>query len=50
MNQGPYSQHFNFFVTYLWLQYAGVFVPGKSFQPSLIFASKAGTYLKGSTG
>ncbi len=33
---GFYSQHFIFFVTYEWVQQAGVFVPGKSFQPSVM--------------
>jgi hypothetical protein len=28
-------------------QIAGVFVPGKPFQPSLMFAGKAGTYPSG---
>jgi hypothetical protein len=43
--RGPYSQHFIFFETYKWSQNARVFVHGKPFQPSLMFASKVGTYL-----
>jgi hypothetical protein len=39
--QGWYSQQFIFCVTYEWAQYAWVFVPGRLFQPSLIFARKA---------
>ncbi len=31
-------------VIYKFLWYAGVFVPGKPFQPSLLFAGKAGAY------
>ena len=34
--QESYSQHFIFIVTYEWAQEAGVFVPGKTFQPSVI--------------
>jgi len=32
-NQGPYSQHFNFSITYEWAQLVIVLVPSKSFQP-----------------
>ncbi len=28
-----------------WAQYARMFVPGRSFQPSIMFVSKAGAYL-----
>ncbi len=45
MIQGLYSQHFIFLVTYKGAQYARVFVPGRLFQPSIMFASKAGAYL-----
>jgi len=38
---GQYSQHFIFFVTYECAQYAGVFVPDRLFEPSLMIASKA---------
>jgi hypothetical protein len=34
--QGPYSQHFNFFVTSTWAQSARALVPGKLFQPRVI--------------
>jgi hypothetical protein len=42
--QGPYLQHFIFFVTYELAQQARVFVTSKPFQPSLIFKGKAGAY------
>ncbi len=35
----------NFFVTYEWAEYAGVFVPGRPLQPSVMFVSKARAYL-----
>jgi hypothetical protein len=41
---GPYSQHFIFIVTYEWAQKAKVFVHVRPFQPSLMFASRAGAY------
>jgi hypothetical protein len=34
---GPYSQHFTFLGTYKWAQWAWVFVPDKSLQPSAIY-------------
>ncbi len=34
---GPYSQHFIFFITYKWAQYARVFDPSK---PSVMYHSK----------
>ncbi len=34
------GQHFIFLKTYEWAQCAKVLVPGKSFLPSLMFASK----------
>ncbi len=37
-------QHFIFFLTYKWAQQARVIVPGKPFQPSLMFLSKARAY------
>jgi hypothetical protein len=40
-------QHFIFFVTHESAQLASVFVPGKPFYPSLMFVSKAGTFLQG---
>ncbi len=36
IDQGPYSQHFNFFITYEWVQWARVNVPDKSCQPNLM--------------
>ncbi len=39
------SQHFIFFVTYNWSQYAKVFIPGRHFQTDLLFETKAGAYL-----
>jgi hypothetical protein len=35
MNQGPYSQHFIFFVTYEFAQLARVFLPGDAFYSSV---------------
>ncbi len=32
----PNSQHFIFFVTYEWAQYARVYVPGKVLQPNVL--------------
>ncbi len=40
----PYSQHFIFFATYKWAQYARVFVLAKPFQPCLMFVGKAVAY------
>jgi hypothetical protein len=36
----PYSQHFIFFISFERVQKVSAFVPGRLFQPSLIFASK----------
>jgi hypothetical protein len=40
-----YSQHFNFFVIYKWVQKARMFAPENPFQPTLTFVSKARAYL-----
>jgi hypothetical protein len=39
-----YPQHFIFVATNEWALCARAFDPGKSFQPSLMFPSKAGAY------
>jgi hypothetical protein len=39
--QGPYSQHFIFFVPYELVQKARVFVPNTHFQTGLIYVGKA---------
>jgi hypothetical protein len=44
-----YSQHFIFFVTEKPAKQTRMFVPGRLLQPSLMFASKAGTLEKHSS-
>jgi hypothetical protein len=34
---GPFSQHFIFFITYEKVQLARLLVPGRLFQPSIMF-------------
>ncbi len=41
---GLYSQHFIFLQTYEWAQLAGVFAPGRPYQPILMSASEARAY------
>jgi len=44
--QGPYSQHFIFFLTYDCVQWATTIVPGKPVQPTVLkHSSLLGTFL-----
>ncbi len=43
---GPNWHHLIFFAIYKWTQEARVFVPGRPFQPGLMFAGKARAYLR----